>query len=151
MKVLVDTSVLSLSLRRRPRDLSSDERVCRMLLEDLIRDGVIVLIGAVRQEVLSGISDPAVFNRLREHLRAFNDEPILTDDYEEAAQSRNRCDRAGIAASPIDMLICAVAIRLGAVIFTTDADFLAYARELPIKVPSAAELQHHMKSGGRRE
>ena len=33
-----------------------------------------------------------------------------------------------------DLLICAVAVRHGLKIFTTDTDFAAYARHLPIKL-----------------
>jgi predicted nucleic acid-binding protein len=33
-----------------------------------------------------------------------------------------------------DLLICAVAVRHGLKIFTTDTDFAAYARHIPIKL-----------------
>jgi len=52
MKVLVDTSVWSLALRR--NNLDNTLPVVNQLRE-LIADGKVVLLGAVRQEVLSGI------------------------------------------------------------------------------------------------
>ncbi len=65
MKVLVDTSVWSLALRRRsPAHPAATE------LRRLIVAGRAALIGAIRQEVLSGIRDPTAFDQLRDHLRA---------------------------------------------------------------------------------
>ena len=52
MKVVVDTSVWSLALRR--NNLDNTLPVVNQLRE-LIADGKVVLLGAVRQEVLSGI------------------------------------------------------------------------------------------------
>ena len=70
MKVLIDTSVWSLALRRRPR--VENEEVVRELAA-LVDDGRVVMIGPVRQELLSGLRERAQFERLREHLRAFRD------------------------------------------------------------------------------
>lgn len=38
----------------------------------------------------------------------------------------------GVAGSPIDLMLCAAAYRLNLAIFTTDPDFVEYARFLPI-------------------
>lgn len=99
---------------------------------ELIRDGAVVLIGSVRQEILSGVPDEATFARLRDHLRHFEDEQLTTEDYETAAECNNRCRAAGIAGSAIDFLICAAAIRRGLSIFTTDPDFELYETPLSI-------------------
>ncbi|MGL4497518.1 MAG: hypothetical protein ACRCU2_00520, partial [Planktothrix sp.] len=40
---------------------------------DLITDGKVVLLGAIRQEVLSGVRHPEQFSRLRDYLRTFPD------------------------------------------------------------------------------
>jgi hypothetical protein len=53
----VDTPVWSLALRRKPKDLHPDERRRVDALTDLVRDGRAVLIGPIRQEVLSGIRE----------------------------------------------------------------------------------------------
>ena len=55
MKVLVDTSVWSLSLRRSSTKRSEQERVIVAELGALVEDGRAAIIGPVRQELLSGI------------------------------------------------------------------------------------------------
>lgn len=134
MKVIVDTTVWSLALRRRSTDLAADER--RLVAEwaELVKEGRVGLLGIVRQEVLSGIPDGAAARRLRDVLRAFPDVVASFLDHEAAAEAFNRCRAKGVAGSPVDFLICAVAIRLEAPVFTTDADFAVYARHLPLSL-----------------
>ena len=103
-----------------------------MELASLIADGRVAMIGAIRQELLSGIKEHAHFERLRDHLRAFSDIEIRSNDYEEAASFFNRCRAKGIQGSNTDFLICAVAARCEFPIFTTDADFAHFAEVLPI-------------------
>ena len=91
-----------------------------------------VMIGAIRQELLSGIKDHAQFDRLREHLRAFPDLPLTGEDYEEAAAFFNTCRERGIQGSNTDFLICAVAVRNGFSILTNDEDFKRFSRVLPV-------------------
>lgn len=129
MKVLVDTSVWSLVLRRRP---SAQRSALSTELASLIQDARVSMIGPVRQEILSGIKERAQFDKLREHLRAFPDTDIASHDYEEAASLFNRCREKGIQGSNTDFLICAVAARHELSIFTTDDDFKHFARVLPI-------------------
>jgi len=138
--VIVDTSIWSLLLRRRPPDLDRFERAAVAELRDLVRDNRAVMLGAIRQEVLSGIRDRATFERLREYLRAFADVAETSDDREAAASFFNTLRGKGIDASHVDVFICAMAVRLGAEIFAHDADFERYAAELPVmlyRVPSA--------------
>jgi hypothetical protein len=110
------------------------EEVLQRKLTELIREGRAVLIGPVRQEVLSGIREGAVYERLRDSLKAFPDEVLTREDYEQAAKVNNTCRAAGVSGSPLDFLICAVALRRGMEIFTTDADFTNYARCLPVRL-----------------
>ncbi len=84
--------------------------------------------------MLSGLSDEAVFERLRDHLLFFEDEPMTSADFEEAARCSNRCRAAGVAGTAVDFMICAVAVRCGLEIFTTDDDFKLYAEHLPIRL-----------------
>ena len=134
MKVLVDTPIWSLALRRRRTELPLKDRRLVAAWSRLIADNLVFLPGPVRQEVLSGIRDVAVFDRLGEYLRAFDDEPLAAEDYEEAARCSNRCRAAGVSGSSVDFLLCAVAIRRGAAVFTTDRDFTHYARVLPLRL-----------------
>ena len=133
MKVLVDTPVWSLALRRRFEDLDRKERFLVEAWSVLVRDGLIAMIGPIRQEILSGIRQASGFEKLRMRLAAFPDLPILTADHEQAARFFNAFRRHGVTGTPIDLLICAVADRLGLSLFTTDKDFQAYARHLPIR------------------
>ncbi|MDR1736926.1 MAG: PIN domain-containing protein [Oscillospiraceae bacterium] len=128
MKVLADTSVWSLALRRKePSGIVGK-------LTELILDSMVVMIGPVRQELLSGIPDGAVFDNLKSKLRSFDDLPITTADYETAAEFFNLCRRNGIQGSHIDFLICSVAHNNNFLIFTADRDFQHYAKHLPIRL-----------------
>ncbi len=132
MNVVVDTSVWSLAFRRSSSVVS--EHVD--LLRDLIQDGRVVLLGIVRQELLSGIRHAAQYDRLRQQLRAFPELGLETEDHEVAAQYFNTCMSSGIQGSMVDYLICAYAARRNLQIFTTDPDFLNYAKHVPISLLS---------------
>lgn len=132
MKVLVDTTVWSLALRRQNRKPHEKEVVDE--LSELVRELRAVLIGPVRQEVLSGISNSERFDAVRQHLQAFDDLPISRGDYEEAARMFNICRGRGVQGSHIDFLICAVSIRHSAPVFTTDKDFANYSRSLDLEL-----------------
>jgi predicted nucleic acid-binding protein len=131
---LIDSSVWSLSLRRKPSDLNSEQRSIVDELAALIREDRANLIGLVRQEILSGIRHQAQFERLRSLLRTFRDVVLDSADYESAARASNQCTSKGITISVVDALICAVALRRDWTIFTTDSDFERFARILSIKL-----------------
>jgi predicted nucleic acid-binding protein len=131
MNVLVDTSVWSLAFRRPRASSRGDDRVIEELGE-LIREGRALLMGPIRQELLSGLTDAGQVKDLRDRLRAFNDLSINGVDYERAAECFNTRRRAGIQGSHVDFLICSVAIANSASIFTTDNDFRSYAKHIPI-------------------
>jgi hypothetical protein len=130
VNVLVDTSVWSLALRRAKR---VDSTVSGELAE-LIGEGRVVMLGAVRQEVLSGMKIKAQFDQLREHLRSFPDLELETADYEEAASAFNRCRERGVQGSNTDFLICAAAARRKLAVYTTDGDFRQFARILKVEL-----------------
>ena len=134
MPVLVDTPVWSFALRRRRDGLSSAESARVAVLQTLIHSGEAVIIGPVRQEMLTGIRDHATYLRLRDRLRAFPDAELAAEDYERAAEFASTCVRAGEADSPVDYIICSAAVKLNAPIFTADSDFTRYARLLPISL-----------------
>jgi predicted nucleic acid-binding protein len=75
-------------------------------LSELIQELRAVLIGPVRQEVLSGIPDTKDFDVVRQHLDAFDDLAIVSEDYVEAARMFNACRKKGVQGSHIDFLIC---------------------------------------------
>lgn len=133
MKVIVDTSVWSLALRRPQQStLSAPQQATVSALADLVRDGRAVFIGAIRQELLSGVKAQSQFDKLRENLMPFDDLAMPTPVYEAAAQAFNTCRANGVQGSNTDFLICAAAMHHQLPIFTLDGDFLQYQRWLPI-------------------
>ena len=130
MKVLVDTPIWSYALRTRKKEYEYEIEQ----LELLIKDQRALIIGPIRQEILSGYSDFKKFRKLEEKLSYFENTPIIDSDYQSAAEMCNQCRKKGIQGSHIDFLICAVAIRLEVPIFTTDKDFLRYKKILPLKL-----------------
>jgi predicted nucleic acid-binding protein len=131
MKVIVDTSVWSLALRRNSQVNHSPYI---LLLEQLITDGRVVLLGAVRQEILSGIRDVNQYNQLKNYLRAFPNVELDIEDYELAAEFYNTCRSNGIQGANTDFLICASAVRRNYSILTTDKDFEHFSQYLPIRL-----------------
>jgi predicted nucleic acid-binding protein len=137
MKVLVDTSVWSVALRRpKNGELSTEQQTTVNALADLVRDGRAVLIGAIRQELLSGIKTQNQFEVLRDSLVAFDDLALPMPVYESAAQAFNTCRASGVQGSNTDFLICAAAMHHQLPIFTLDHDFLMYQRCLSIHLYS---------------
>lgn len=132
MNVLVDTSVWSLALRRDSQPISPP----RAELAELIREQRLCIIGPIRQEVLSGVRTKEQFGMLREQLRAFPDIPLLAEDYEQAAAFYNLLRSKGIQGSNTDFLICAVAVRCGLSIYTTDRDFTHFRAHIPLHLHS---------------
>ncbi|MFA5261588.1 MAG: PIN domain-containing protein [Candidatus Omnitrophota bacterium] len=129
MKVLVDTCVWSHALRHKKPDKDQIKR-----LSDLVNDGRAVLIGPVKQELLSGIPRADQFERLKDILSAFEEIQLRSIHFEKAAEFCNTCRSKGIQGSTIDFLICAVAHVERLIIFTLDNDFQHYAKHLPIKL-----------------
>ena len=128
MSIIVDTSVWSLALRR--------NNAVQSPLVDAFREevthGNVVMLGPIRQELLSGIREEKIWEALREKLRAFPDYPIESEDYEAAGAYFNNCRRHGVQGTHTDLLICAVAVRCEFRNLTTDKNFQSYARWLPL-------------------
>ena len=128
MKVLADTPVWSAAFRRTTQSATA----LRGELEWLVANGAVAIMGPIRQELLSGIKQPAQFEVVRDALRSFPDFPLLTEDFETAAHYFNLCRNKGVQGLMTDYLICAVAVRGQMEIFTTDNDFKHYRKHLPI-------------------
>jgi predicted nucleic acid-binding protein len=129
MKVLVDTCVWSQALRHNNPDKNITKK-----LSDLIDDGRAVLIGPIKQELLSGIRRPAQFEKLKDILSSFEEIQLINMHFVKAAEFCNVCRSKGIQGSTIDFLICSVAHLENMKIFTIDKDFDNYAKHLPIKL-----------------
>jgi len=128
MQVLVDTSVWSKVLRSRQVKEEQEELI------RLINDFRVVMIGPIRQEILSGLRYEEQFMLTRDRLRAFEDIPLTAEIHELAAQYFNACRAKGVQGSHIDFMICAVSVKHEAAIYSLDKDFSQYASYLPIQL-----------------
>lgn len=134
MNVLVDTSIWSLAYRRSDADLNGTEKKQKLELAELIQEGRIRVIGPICQELLSGIRISAKFALIKADLRSFEEEKLSLLDFERAAEVSNTLRGKGISGSPIDCLICAVAMDRDMTVFTADEDFRHYARHIPLRL-----------------
>jgi predicted nucleic acid-binding protein len=122
VKLLVDTSVWSLALRRKEGvNLSPEQQRLKAELTQAIHDGRIAVIGMIRQEILSGIKEQGRFDKVRSALAPFLDEQIETADHEYAARLYNECRGQGFEVGPVDLLVCAVAVRRNWQILSSDS------------------------------
>jgi predicted nucleic acid-binding protein len=125
MKAIVDTCVWSLWLRRQSlARLNDKEQHTVAQLREAIQDRRAVILGPIRQEVLSGIREKTQFAKVQELLDPFPDEKIQCADYVEAARLYNLCQDHGVQCGPVDILMGAVAVRRGFTILTTDQGLL---------------------------
>lgn len=108
MNILVDTSIWSMALRR-SGTLTEEDQFLVLELSELINEVRVVMIGPVRQELLSGISSHEQYSHLKKKLHAFEDLPLTREYYERAAEFYNMCRKNGVQGSQIDFLICATA------------------------------------------
>jgi len=128
--IACDTSAISHFLRR-PTD-KNDETAA--VVEKLIESNELALFGIVRQELLSGIKQKSHFESIALTTRAL---PLFfaeDEDHTLAAQFFNACRSKGIQGSPIDFLICSMAVRRKLQIYTTDPDFELYSPVIPIEL-----------------
>lgn len=133
MKVIVDTSVWSLALRRDKQESNATvDEFRRMIIDHRVQ-----MIGPIRQEILSGVRSESHFKKLQKHLESFPDLPAITEDYLTAAKYFNRCRSKGIQGSNTDFLICAMANRNNCSIFTTDKDFELFSMHIKVVLHKA--------------
>jgi len=132
MRVLIDTPIWSLAFRKKKENHINNKIIND--LAELIRDRRIAIIGSIRQEILSGISDKNKYFEIKNKMASFSDHIVQTEDHEFAAECSNQCRINGIQGSHTDFLICAIAIKNNWEIFTDDIDFLNYSKYIPIKL-----------------
>src|SRR5579884_3659093 len=116
MSILIDSTIWSLALRRPSARLSAHEQQHVAEWAALVGGREAVLLGPVRQELLTGIRDEAVYERLRLALRDYPDDPLSIEDFEAGAYAANVCRAAGVAGSTVDFLLCGAALRREAAI-----------------------------------
>lgn len=127
MNVLVDTCIWSKAFRRKNFDIEISKK-----LSNLIFDNRVVIIGPIRQEILSGIAQEDQFEKLRDQLSAFQDLYLQAECFVKAAEFNNLCRKNGVQGSATDYLICSVSYLNNLYIYTEDKDFASYRKYLPI-------------------
>jgi predicted nucleic acid-binding protein len=93
MKILIDIPIWSKFVRKRNYDKN---REIIEKLSEIILNKQEVIIGPVRQELLSGMSNNEIFFKLKQKMETFKNEPIEDSDYELAADFSNICRQHGI-------------------------------------------------------
>ena len=130
MKIIIDTCIWSLALRRNTVEDNSYIEELRNLIEEIRAQ----LLGPIRQELLSGVKSKKQFDTLKLHLEAFTDIELETEDYELAAEYFNAARKKGIQGSNTDFLICAISSRRKMPILTTDKDFANFQSIFPVSL-----------------
>jgi predicted nucleic acid-binding protein len=126
--IVLDTSVVSLALRRRKPDLASPAlRALGQLIED---EADLGLPGIVVQEILSGVRRERDFHRLRTELEHFEVLLAAFDEHVLAARIVNDALNRGLALKSIDALIAAQTIARSGQLFTLDRDFKLIAADV---------------------
>lgn len=127
--VIVDSDVWSEAFRKKGRSGKSVTT-----LRNLIANGEVVMIGPIRQEILSGIKNFTQYEQIKNSLRAFPSHIIEGPIFEMAASCFNLCRSRGIQGSHTDFLICAFSIKWKISILSKDKDFVHYAKHIPIEL-----------------
>jgi predicted nucleic acid-binding protein len=131
MRILVDTSIWSLALRR-PTGVINPEAV---LLRTIIEQGEdIYLLGIILQEVLQGIRSSKDFLALKEYFKAFPLINLTREDYIRAAELKKQLIKKGKQGSTLDVLIASAAISHHCHLFTADKHFVHIAEHSELKL-----------------
>lgn len=121
--IAVDTSVLSLAMRRPIRGLYREAPAAARLRKAVEEGLPVVVPGVCLQELLSGVRTAQQFTRLASLMAPY---PVLVAtraDHVAAARIANACRAAGIAVGTVDALIAAIVVQHRARLLTTDGDF----------------------------
>jgi hypothetical protein len=125
MRVLVDTSVWSLSLRKKgPTDHPAVAKLTALLRDD----EEIVLTGLILQEILQAFRMDSLFQRVTRRLEPFPLLDLDRRDFIAAAALHRNCAAKGVSVSTADCQIAASAIRHDCLLLSADKDFERIAR-----------------------
>jgi len=131
VRVLVDTSVWSLALRRKSVSTQKEAIRLRQLIDE---EHQLFLTGIILLEILQSIKEAQQVGKIRGYLDFF---PLLELDragYENAAKLSSDCRKKGIQCSTVDALIAQTAIEHNCYLLTADKDFEFMARHCQLKL-----------------
>ena len=131
MRVLVDTSVWSLALRKKGL---ADHPAVRGLSSLLRANENVFVSGLILQEVLQAFRSEASLRTIVRHLEPFPLLALQRPDYVHAAALHRRCAAKGVSVSTADCQIAAAAIRHDCRLLTADRDFERIARVSELKL-----------------
>ncbi|MEE9229440.1 MAG: PIN domain nuclease [Acidobacteriota bacterium] len=131
MRALVDTSVWSLSLRKkRPAECPTVEKLMSLLRAD--ED--VFLTGLILQEILQAFRSDSSFRRVARHLEPFPLLELKRIDFVAAASLHRKCAARGVSVSTADCQIATAAIRHECLLLSADKDFERIARFSKLKL-----------------
>ncbi|MDI6745267.1 MAG: PIN domain-containing protein [Thermodesulfovibrionales bacterium] len=131
MRVIVDTSIWSLVLRRHSPVQNPETEILRKMIEN---GENIFLVGVILQEILQGVKERHDFIRLKERLDAFPMLEIEREHYVKAAELKNHLINNGVQISTVDALIATSAIVNGCYLYTNDKDFSHIAKHSKLRL-----------------
>ena len=138
MKILVDTSVWSEALRRKKNKIDSGHSFLFQLINN---DEHIILTGIILLEILSGITDNKLFNKIKNILQDFEFVEPEKEDYIYSTELRNNLKKKGISSGAIDFLIASIAIRNEFYLVSYDKDFQNISTHSDLKLINIEEYQ----------
>ena len=131
MRVLVDTSVWSLSLRKKG---PADHPAVGKLFVLLDEGEDVAVTGTILQEVLQAFRHAATARRVARYLEALPLLGLSRSGYVDAAALRRKCASKGVAASTVDCQIAQTAIHHGYLLLTADRDFERISSHTALKL-----------------
>jgi predicted nucleic acid-binding protein len=131
LKVLVDTSVWSLALRRKTPSIQPEV----ILLQKIIgEEHQVFLTGVILMEILQGFRERHQFEKIHGYLDAFPMLDLNRDGYAKAALLQVKCRKQGVQSATVDSLIAQTAMEHECHLLTADQDFTHIARCCELKL-----------------
>ena len=135
MKLLIDTSVWSLAMRR---DSPEKHASVAVLADALTQGGGVFTTGLILQELLQGFQGPKARPQILEVFKPLALIVPRREDHIAAAELRNDCRRRGLRIGTIDALLAQLCIRHNLLMLTTDNDFTLLAAHAPLRLWAAS-------------
>ena len=141
MKIIVDTCIWSLALRRN----SVEDNPYIEELRNLIEEIHVQFIGPIRQELLNGIKSKKQFETLKLHLRAFADIELESKDSELAAEYFNAARKKGIQGSNSEPYIPFIPSNWNGIIVLAESQNLSSTNEDYVQYLNSLSISERMK------
>ena len=127
---LVDTSAWIFALRKNYAPAIKDR------IGHLLRHSVILTLGMIKLELLTGAKTQEEFKRLKSRLDALEEVPSDRSLWESACQLGFTLKRKGVTVPPTDIFIASAAMAYGATLVHADRHFDMICKNTNLKVES---------------